>query len=172
MALDLQFNKDEEARFNDAFSQFTNNELARLKSNLNTLMSNKSVADKDVALSNQSKQLLENFSVERWVQKWSSFVDEIKQGYNLGIYDYVNDLSPRDLLQRLADVLPEDINKKITLAVKPIDDEYSSLTQSTELALAGPEEGNSKLAWWYHRIPKALDGELKEDIDSLANGHR
>ena len=107
------------------------------------------------------------FSFDEYAEKWRAFIDRINRGYELTIYDYTNDLSARDILQRFIDSLPANFAQRALEYIQPDDESFRKVTQETRLALIGTESSSEKLAWWWHRLPKNLTGELKEDVSSI-----
>lgn len=130
---------------------FTNRELVELES----------------AIREFGEQRRAAFNLEEYFNKWNRLVDETQKGYRLGIYDYANDLSSRDVLERFKQSLSGELQDKFAFAIAPLDDSFRKATNETDVPLAGGPISNAKLPWWWHRIPKKLLDELNEDYLSF-----
>jgi hypothetical protein len=101
------------------------------------------------------------------INQWQKFIEEIKGGYTLTVYDYTNDLSDRDIIEEYLAELSEPLRGKILTIVMPLDEQFRGLTNETDKVLMSQSAvAYSDMPWWYHRIPKKLVGELKEDINN------
>jgi hypothetical protein len=107
------------------------------------------------------------FTLGEYMNKWRELAIRVRSGYPLGIYDYTNELSSRDILQEFVECLPRDVKEKVEKAIAEVDEIFKEETSITSVALAGPTESTNTRPWWWNRIPKKLEGELKEDIQSL-----
>jgi hypothetical protein len=108
-----------------------------------------------------------SFSVDGQLNKWQGLVNKIRNGYPLGVYDYTNELSSRNVLEDFAQHLSGSLEIKVRNVMKAIDEAFLDETEESSIILAGTAESSAKLPWWWHRMPKKLEGELKEDIESL-----
>jgi hypothetical protein len=111
---------------------------------------------------------LRTFSLEKSIHNWRSLVEAVEIGYGLGVYDYTNELTNRDILQRFLDTLPKTLEVHINESIKPIDDTLLSLTDESDMDLLGAGGEWQSKAWWWHRLPKKIGDELKEDLESLS----
>lgn len=108
-----------------------------------------------------------NFSLEVFVDKWRNFAAQIKEGYQLSVYDYTNDLSVRTALERFLQGIPTELRDKILEEVQGVDEDFRSVTEPSGLTLMGTAEAFQSQPWWYHRVPRKLVAELKEDLAEL-----
>jgi hypothetical protein len=101
-------------------------------------------------------------SLKYLLQKWDEFTSSVEEGYNYSIYDYTNDLSSRDLLEKIIINSSGALNKKLITIIGQIDDRYR---ESTDICVKPLRSSFwSAEGWWWFRIPKKLIGELKEDF--------
>ena len=103
-------------------------------------------------------------TIEGLIRKWSSFVGEIEAGYKLSIYDYTNDLCVRDVLDDLIELVPDPVRDKIRAALAEWDDRYRLATKHSSEPLLPGRDIVGRARW--HRVPRVLSGELKDDLIS------
>ncbi len=101
-------------------------------------------------------------SLERLLQRWQTFVEQVEVGYADSIYEYTNDLSVRDLLEGIGASAPASLRERLAAFLKEWDDRFSAATEETDRAVA-PGAPPSGAARW-RRIPRRLLSELKEDL--------
>ncbi|TXD39595.1 hypothetical protein FRC96_06980 [Lujinxingia vulgaris] len=100
--------------------------------------------------------------------KWMKFVQTVEHGYAFTIYDYENDLSIRDHLQRMfVEVDSDSVSALIQQRVEVLDDVYRRVTTFVEVPPWKHSRDKSDLSWWWHRIPNKLVGDLAEDLKDL-----
>lgn len=111
--------------------------------------------------------MLKNF--KELLNKYQNFLEEIKTGYNFSIYDYINDLSIRDLPEKELEYLPKEIKNNYIHKLYELDTVFKNLTNEIkkpvglpEVKPASPQQQMTR--WWYYRIPKNLGPELKRDL--------
>ncbi len=112
-------------------------------------------------ISEQNKQ---NLTLNKIINGWEVFITQIEKGYVDSIYDYTNDLSLRNIISKVINNLPREIQKKLILRIKILDDKFISVTQEIDQPL-GRGYNKQKEFWWF-RIPKNVGGELEEDLKS------
>jgi len=95
------------------------------------------------------------------VKSWYRFVREIKAGYDSHPVDYVHFLDLRDELDRLSATLPDRMQRAIAEVLRPADEEYLLITDTTDEPLLPPDESEHLHERWY-RLPKLLKGEFLE----------
>jgi hypothetical protein len=108
-----------------------------------------------------------SFSLGRSLNEWHSLVNSVNNGYPLGIYDYTNELTSRDILQRFLNSLSGGLREKVGQQIEVLDSTFRNCTEETKLVLAGTRKSNEDMDWWWRRVPSRLEGELKEDMQSL-----
>jgi hypothetical protein len=105
-----------------------------------------------------------SFTIERLLDKWSRFVTEVENGYELSVYDYTNDLAVRDLIMEVAASIPERLRLILLREVEPWDDRFRIATRRSSLPVA-PGITRSSGTWWW-RVPRLLCDELRKDLES------
>jgi hypothetical protein len=93
--------------------------------------------------------------------RWSAFVAAVERGYDDSIYEYTNDLSVRDRLERLAAGAGTALRAKLADALAEPDRRFEAATEE-----AGRPLAESEAPWW-RRVPRRRVGELAEDLTSL-----
>ena len=98
--------------------------------------------------------------MESLLNGWQNVISEVEKGYSLGINDYTNDLTLRDLIEEVLRGCPEDLKEKISLFIKRWDEKFDHLTQKAKRPLLKID----KEFWWWGRIPLNLKDPLKSDL--------
>jgi hypothetical protein len=109
-------------------------------------------------------RLLADDSLGALLNRWSAFVTAVERGYADSIYEYTNDLSVRDRLERVAAGAGPALAAKLRGALAEDDRRFDAATQEGGRAL-GNFAGEAP-AWW-RRVPRRAVGELAEDLDAL-----
>jgi hypothetical protein len=102
-------------------------------------------------------------SLNAMLGRWGDFVTRVERGYDDSIYEYTNDLSVRDLLERVVQGAGPGLRAKLAGALADGDRRFDAATEEAARPL-----GESREAWW-RRVPRRRTGELAEDLASL--GH-
>lgn len=103
-------------------------------------------------------------SPAQMVTQWDEFVEACETGYYSTIYDYENERSVRDLLDR---ALHDPILRKypqtdeLRQQVERIDQRFRQ-TCRDDVSFGGPDR-----PWWKRCVPRRAEGELAEDLESL-----
>jgi hypothetical protein len=97
------------------------------------------------------------------LDRWQRILDRIENGYELGIFDYTNDLTVREILGRAADGVDTDLRLRVTRMLEPLDLRFKAATFVSEKPPFPGALARHPDAWWYRRLPNKLIGELKED---------
>jgi hypothetical protein len=98
------------------------------------------------------------------VDAWRELVAQIEDGYDESIDEYTNDLSVRQLLDELLDVLPAGtVRTWVTKEVTESDERYLRATH----AVAEPIFGANEVPWLWRRVPTVLSGELRRDVEAV-----
>ena len=95
---------------------------------------------------------------------WADLVTRVERGYDDSIYEYTNDLSVRDRLERLVQGAGPGLRAKLEGALGEDDGRFEAATEDAARPLAANDP-----AWWWRRVPRRRVGELAEDLESL--GH-
>jgi hypothetical protein len=93
---------------------------------------------------------------------WQNLTHKISIGYDNNIYEYMNDLSVRDLLEELMENVSEELRNKIMELVKASDEAFYNVTVDVPKPLLAKH--CSAEAFWWKRIPKILKDELEDDL--------
>ena len=103
-------------------------------------------------------------SLDAMLGRWSAFVTTVERGYEDSIYEYTNDLSVRDRLERVVAGAGPSLAAKLHGALAEDDRRFEAATQETDRALG--EFADEAPSWW-RRVPRRRVGELAEDLDAL-----
>jgi hypothetical protein len=98
---------------------------------------------------------------------WSSLVEEVGTGYADTVDDYTNELTARDLLERVLQGVSVELAAKLSTLVKPFDDRFASMTTEDRDHRLG-RYFTVGSGWWWSRVPKVLTGSLREALQSPA----
>lgn len=113
-----------------------------------------------------SRRAQHDLSVDRLIDKWRVFTREVQQGYRFPLNDYTNDLSVRDLLQELLECVSVEVAPKIEARLAASDNSFESSTSEIDTPLPG-----QRSARWWHRVPRTLIGDLRNDLSALGVIH-
>ena len=104
-------------------------------------------------------RLLGDDSLGALLQDWSRFVTEVERGYDDSIYEYTNDLTIRDRLERVVAGASPGLRGRLQRALATDDSRFEAATEEAERPL-----GATYTTWWWRRVPRRLVGELAEDL--------
>ncbi len=96
---------------------------------------------------------------------WSDFVTQVERGYGDSIYEYTNDLSVRDRLERVVEAAGPGLRAKLDGTLAADDRRFEAATEESARALG--EFGLTTPQWWWRRVPRRLTGELAEDLAGM-----
>lgn len=105
-----------------------------------------------------------DFTLSDLLEKWMRFVLSVEHGYNDSIYEYTNDLSVRELLEKVTDASPQSLRNKLLKELKAWDDRLMAVTKPAPQPLM--ERKGEKPAWWWFRIPSKPGNELRSDLQT------
>lgn len=111
-------------------------------------------------LNNKSKR---TNSISTMVARWHEFTHSVDRGYDSSYYEYTNELTIRDILSRLCDVLTQEGCAQLLTLLKSADDKLLMATRRSESSILPNRIGAQ---WWWHRIPLKLGRELANDLKS------
>ena len=106
--------------------------------------------------------LLGDGSLGSLLQKWGRFVTAVERGYDDSIYEYTNDLSVRDRLERVVTGASPGLRAPLEGALAPDDGRFEAATEEAARPL-----GTTYTTWWWRRVPRRRAGELADDLESL-----
>ena len=97
--------------------------------------------------------------------RWRRVVEAVETGYRLGIYDYRNDLTIREIIARILDRINAKLRRKVENMLTPLDERFNQASYVADNAVFPGALARNPDAWWYTRLPRKLVGELKEDSE-------
>jgi hypothetical protein len=112
------------------------------------------------------EKLLRGASLNQLLGQWAEFVRAVERGYDDSIYEYTNDLSVRDQLEKLISASSSTLAAKLRGAFAPIDERFTKATEPAKRPLSA---AHGALPSWWRRVPKRREGELAEDLKAM--GH-
>ena len=112
----------------------------------------------------QLARLLDEDSLGVLLRRWSGFVTQVERGYDDSIYEYTNDLSVRDRLERLATRAGPGLRATLEAALAADDRRFEAATEEAARPLG--EFGDADPPWWWRRVPLRRVGELAEDLEA------
>lgn len=94
--------------------------------------------------------------------EWAVFVARLEIGYDDSIYDYLDDLATRDLLQQIMDTASLTLRQKLASALQSWDVRFTQATHTVD-------DTQAQIAWngdsaWDRRVPNVLTGDLASDL--------
>ena len=95
---------------------------------------------------------------------WDTFVTRVERGYDDSIYEYTNDLSVRDRLERVVQGAGPGLRGKLEGALAEDDRRFEA---ATEEAPGRSASSRRRARPWWRRVPRRRVGELAEDLASL-----
>jgi hypothetical protein len=98
--------------------------------------------------------------------RWSHFVTQVERGYDDSIYEYTNDLSVRDRLERVIAGATPSLRAKLEGVLAADDRRFEAATEESARPLGA--FGEAGPPWWWRRVPRRRVGELADDLESLA----
>lgn len=104
-------------------------------------------------------------SLGAMLRDWSGFVTQVERGYDDSIYEYTNDLSVRDRLERIVAGAGPGLRAKLAAALAADDRRFDAATEEHTRPLG--EFGETTPPWWWRRAPRRRTGELADDLESL-----
>lgn len=112
------------------------------------------------------EELLRGASLNHVLGQWAEFVRAVERGYDDSIYEYTNDLSVRDQLEKLISASSSTLAAKLAAEFAPIDERFVNATEPAKRPLSA---AHGDLPAWWRRVPKRRVGELAEDLKTM--GH-
>jgi hypothetical protein len=100
-------------------------------------------------------------SLNRLISRWKNFSASVAKGYNDTIYDYENDLSIRDILDKIMEKLSESGKNEVAMHIEHADKSFVSSTRSIALPSHKIYDEDK---WWQSRVPLYLSDELKQEF--------
>jgi len=106
------------------------------------------------------------------VENWESVVGSVKQGYHLGLDDYLNDLDGRQLLEEALAITPREQKEECLDRVRRADELMKTLVKPAGKCLWGDEVAETEgwtagKHWWYFTRPIQANPELLSEIEEV-----
>ena len=110
-------------------------------------------------------RLLAGETLGALLRRWGDLVTQVERGYDDSIYEYTNDLSVRDRLERVVQGAGPGLRAKLEGALAGDDGRFEAATEDSARPLGAP--GAAEPPWWWRRVPRRRGGELADDLTSL-----
>ena len=104
-------------------------------------------------------RLLGGATLGSLLQDWQRFVTAVERGYDDSIYEYTNDLSVRDRLERVVAGASPGLRAQLEQALAA-DDAASRRPPRRPSA----RSARAYTTWWWRRVPRRRVGELADDL--------
>jgi hypothetical protein len=107
--------------------------------------------------------------LEGLVEEWERVVEQVQEGYPLGLDDYLNDLDGRQLADDAFSLATDGEQSKLGKRLRAADERMKKLVKPSAGCLWGDKvaraEGWSAAEnWWYYSVPKSPGPLLGEDL--------
>lgn len=105
------------------------------------------------------------------VENWERVVDQVVEGYPLGLDDYLNDMDGRQLLQNALDLAPDEVRDAFVPRVREADIRILAVLEPAGRCLWGSivaedEQWLEEVNWWYYGKPRNPGARLKQELDA------
>jgi hypothetical protein len=104
-------------------------------------------------------RLLGEDSLGSLLQDWRRFIAAVERGYDDSIYEYTNDLSVRDRLERVIAGASPGLREQLEGTLAADDKRFEAATEEAARPL-----GVTYTTWWWQRVPRRRVGELAQDL--------
>jgi len=104
-------------------------------------------------------RLLGEDSLGSLLQDWRRFIAAVERGYEDSIYEYTNDLSVRDRLERVIACASPGLRGQLEGTLAAEDKRFEAATEEAARPL-----GVAYTTWWWQRVPRRRVGELAQDL--------
>jgi hypothetical protein len=107
--------------------------------------------------------------IQGLVENWERVVDQVVQGYPLGLDDYLNDMDGRQLLQNALDLAPDEVREAFLGRVNEADGRIRPALVPAGRCLWGTivaedEQWIEEVNWWYFEKPRQPGERLKQEL--------
>jgi hypothetical protein len=103
-----------------------------------------------------------SITLERLVDNWGKFSQEVANGYRQTGYDYANHLGGRDLLDRIVSEVPPRLRDRLFKTyLDPADSRFRNASRPLNKPVFGAPADPK---WWWLRAPNDLSGALAADL--------
>jgi hypothetical protein len=119
--------------------------------------------DLDPQQRDELARLLAGDSLGALLGDWQRFVTAVERGYDDSIYEYTNDLSVRDVLERVIAGASPGLRAQLEAETAEHDRRFEAATEEAARPLSAREDP----PWWWRRVPVRRVGELADDLESF-----
>ncbi len=116
----------------------------------------------ELVLSSLSRKAGHTLTLPLLLGRWKYFVSEVEVGYGDSIYEYMNDLTVRDL-QIIIENCPIALRSRLVETIQIWDDRFKEVTKESNISTL-PDKGKTQ-SWWWFRIPAKPGEELRSDLE-------
>lgn len=99
------------------------------------------------------------------LNKWNYVVNNILKGYNDNVYEYINDLAVRDILQEIIEMSSNVLSKKIIKLCSSMDNIFINETEEFSKLISSDAKDRNK--FWLFRIPKKRSADFEKEINDI-----
>ena len=105
------------------------------------------------------------------VENWERVVEQVLDGYSLGLDDYLNDMDGRQLLQNALDLAPDQVREDFLPRVRDADMRIRLKLVPAGRCLWGSivaeeEQWIEEVNWWYFEKPRNPGPLLQQELDT------
>jgi hypothetical protein len=94
--------------------------------------------------------------LEYLVSRWRDTVTRLRKGYKKrGVFEYMNDLDARSILEEVVPLATEEERKAVLDALSTLDAEFRDLTVASQERVS--KSGNNRDYWWLYRLPPNVE---------------
>jgi hypothetical protein len=107
--------------------------------------------------------------IEGLLNDWERTIEQVREGYPLGLDDYLNDLDARQLLEEALDLVPAARQAAVRERLRALDQRMKLLVTISEDCLWGERVADSEgwtpeREWWYFGVPRNPGSTLRDDL--------
>ena len=105
------------------------------------------------------------------VENWERVVNQVVEGYNLTLDDYLNDMDGRQMLANALELAPEEVRKAFLSRVHDADLRIRLNLVPAGGCLwggivAGEEGWKEETHWWYFERPRSPGPRLRAELEA------
>ena len=103
---------------------------------------------------------------ESLIDGFAQAIEQLKSGYPLGLDDYTNELTAREIIQEVIDEAPEEAFPRLQRQLDELDEEFRQTTiKLAEPVFAADESTRDPEKFFYYwRVPRNPGKEMLEDL--------
>ena len=107
--------------------------------------------------------------IEGLLTDWEHTVEQVHDGYPLGLDDYLNDLDGRQLLEEALELLSPGERETVLERLRAVDQRMKLMVTTWNTCLWGDGVAASQGwtpedEWWYFSVPRSPGPLLREDL--------